>query len=82
MSLTDHSVQPRPLARPFDGQKETTFPFLPPAAQAVADLTPHDCRWPTGALDDETFHFCGVLRRAGSAYCAIHHRLSRKGGAL
>lgn len=50
--------------------------YLPPAAQAVADLTPNACRWPIGEVADPGFRFCAAPRLRGS-YCAAHRAISR-----
>ena len=62
--------------RPF----APAFPHWPPAASAVADLGPRDCRWPLGEPLDADFAFCGSLRLPRSSYCAVHARLARSGG--
>ena len=40
-----------------------------------AFLLARDCRFPFGDVGDEDFGFCGAEQRAGSVYCAGHHRL-------
>ncbi len=55
--------------------------FVPPAARAVLALEPGGCRWPLGALDADDFRFCNARHDLGSAYCAVHRRVSRAGDA-
>ena len=53
------------------------FPYLPPAAAAVALLGSRECRWPLGEPADEDFAFCGGVRLPRGSYCAVHARIAR-----
>ena len=53
--------------------------YLPPAARAVMDLAPHQCRWPMGEPADSRFAFCPDTRLLRGRYCAVHARRARRG---
>jgi len=38
----------------------------------LADLGPHDCRYPFG---DRDITFCGQPQKDGSSYCPTHHAI-------
>lgn len=38
----------------------------------LADVGPHECRFPIGDPKDPGFHFCGKPAVAGKPYCAAH----------
>ena len=40
--------------------------------KSLIELESEDCRYPFG---DETFLFCGEVKREKSSYCEFHHRL-------
>ena len=43
----------------------------------LADLEPHQCRWPSG---EGPYTFCGKVQTDGSSYCEGHELLSREPG--
>ncbi len=52
---------------------------IPPSVQhqkpprlGLADLGPHQCRWPSGNPGDEAFEFCGETVHLGKPYCHAH----------
>ena len=38
----------------------------------LADLSPNQCRWPSGNPGDEDFEFCGAPVQHGKPYCRSH----------
>ncbi len=52
------------------------FPYLSPAAAAVASLAPADCRWPSGEAG-AGFVFCRSPRLPRGSYCALHAAAAR-----
>ena len=47
-----------------------------PRGIMLADLQPHDCRYPYG--DRTPYSFCGNRTQEGSSYCRSHHKLCNK----
>lgn len=66
-----------PPARAGERPVAPSFPYLPPAAAAVAALAPETCRWPLGRPGEAGFAFCGAPRRRPGSYCAVHAGLAR-----
>lgn len=80
-----------PCTEAFPGASpaaQSTSPAPPPlegqlgSVAAVMQLTNSQCRWPIGALNSDTFHFCArpVDLNDGSRYCAQHREESRQTG--
>jgi GcrA cell cycle regulator len=42
----------------------------------LLELGRHNCRWPIGDPQDETFRFCGAIALDGCPYCRAHTALS------
>jgi GcrA cell cycle regulator len=65
-----------PPTLPPSKQIESRTADVIPLHLPLADLKPHDCRYPFG--DAAPFSFCGHGRMAGSSYCFEHLCLTRK----
>jgi GcrA cell cycle regulator len=50
-------------------------PCQPPLMLGLMELTDESCRFPIGDPGQPDFGFCGHEPKAGSAYCAGHHRV-------
>lgn len=46
---------------------------MTPTKPHLADLKPHQCRWPLEGEKADTV-FCGARRKPGKPYCAEHAR--------
>ncbi len=68
-----------PPATAGDRTFAPAFPYLPPAASAVAGLGLRACRWPLGEIGDADFAFCGGARLPRGGFCAAHARMAGPG---
>jgi GcrA cell cycle regulator len=77
-----------PKANPAEAKTQPIAPTevpipdnMPPAratgaADALAALQPHDCRWTIGDPQHPDFRFCGARKEPGRSYCSYHRAAS------
>jgi GcrA cell cycle regulator len=73
-------IRPMPVFRRATDLKLRCIEIAP-RHLSLLDLGPSDCHYPYGGHEEgEATTFCGHRRRAGSRYCAAHHRLTHGRG--
>jgi GcrA cell cycle regulator len=68
--LVGQLLRPRPIE---------IAPCQPPLMLGLMELTDESCRFPIDHPGEPDFGFCGHEPKAGSAYCAGHHRVCYAG---
>jgi len=60
--------------RRIEAEMNAAPPGVGLARKGIVDLGAHDCRWPIGDPLQTDFHFCGLTKLDGIAYCEFHAR--------